>query len=155
VLLAGQRSAAGDCSDAGELGFLGELHPLVAAAWDLDRAAVFSIDLGKVAEAAPLAVTFRPYAAVPALRQDLAVALPDSVSAAEALDAVREAAGEMLERVEVFDLYTGAQVGEEKRSLALALSFRAHERTLTDADVAPARERIVAALSALGGELRG
>ena len=55
----------------------------------------------------------------------------------------------------VFDVYTGQQVGEGRRSLALALSFRASERTLTDEDVAPVRERIVAALEALGGELRG
>ena len=55
----------------------------------------------------------------------------------------------------MFDVYTGAQVGEGRRSLALALSFRALERTLTDEDVAPARARIVAALREIGGELRG
>jgi phenylalanyl-tRNA synthetase beta chain len=146
VLLAGE---------ATELGFLGELHPLVASAWDLERVAVFSIDLGGVAEAAPAAVAFKPFASVPALRQDLAVALPESVSAAEALDAVRAAAGEMLEHVGVFDVYSGEQVGEGRRSLALALSFRAPERTLTEEDVAPVRERIVEALARLGGELRG
>jgi len=77
------------------------------------------------------------------------------VSAAEALHSVRSAAGEMLDEVSVFDVYTGEQVGNERRSLALALSFRALERTLTDEDVAPVRERIVAALEAVGGELRG
>ena len=57
---------------------------------------------------------------------------------------MRAAAGEMLDEVSVFDVYTGEQVGEGRRSLALALSFRAPERTLTDEDVAPVRERIVA-----------
>ena len=61
----------------------------------------------------------------------------------------------MLESSEIFDVYTGAQVGEGRRSLALALSFRSLERTLTDEDVAPVRESIVAALAGLGGELRG
>ena len=61
----------------------------------------------------------------------------------------------LLDDASVFDVYTGAQVGEGRRSLALALSFRAPERTLTEADVAPVRERIVAALAELGGELRG
>ena len=51
----------------------------------------------------------------------------------------------------MFDVYTGAQVGEGRRSLALALSFRALERTLTDEDVAPVRERIVAALARARG----
>jgi phenylalanyl-tRNA synthetase beta chain len=57
--------------------------------------------------------------------------------------------------VRVFDLYRGEQVGEGRKSLALALSFRAADRTLTDEDVAPLRARIVAALrDGLGGELR-
>ena len=51
----------------------------------------------------------------------------------------------------MFDVYTGEQVGEGRRSLALALSFRALERTLTDEDIAPVRERIVAALQAARG----
>ena len=139
----------------GELGFLGELHPLVASAWDLGNTAVFSIDLGMLADAAARVSTFRAFAAVPPLRQDLAVAVPDAGPAADVLDAVRAAAGEMLEQLSVFDVYTGEQVGAGRRSLALALSFRAAEKTLTDEDVAPARERIVAALAKLGGELRG
>jgi phenylalanyl-tRNA synthetase beta chain len=137
------------------LGFLGELHPRVAAAWDLHGAAAFTVDLDRAIAAAPAAVEFRAFASVPSLREDLAVTLPEAVSAAEAIERVRAAAGETLEDVSVFDVYTGEQVGRGKRSLALALSFRAPDRTLTDADIAPARERIVAALGELGGELRG
>jgi phenylalanyl-tRNA synthetase beta chain len=136
-------------------GFLGELHPLLARDWDLERTAVFTVDLGKLAAAAPPLVSFRPFPSVPALRQDLAVTLPEAVPAAEVLQRVRDAAGEVLEDVSVFDVYTGGQVGEGRRSLALALTFQAPERTLTDEDVAPLRERIVAALGELGGELRG
>ncbi|MGH2831740.1 MAG: hypothetical protein ACRDK2_03115 [Solirubrobacteraceae bacterium] len=55
----------------------------------------------------------------------------------------------------IFDVYTGAQVGEGRRSLALALSFRSLEKTLTDEDVAPLRQRIVKTVGELGGELRG
>ncbi len=137
------------------LGFLGELHPLVAGAWGLERTAAFAIDLGKLAALAPETVSFRPFGAFPAARQDLAVTLPESVGAEELLALVRRAAGEELEEAEVFDVYTGAQVGEGRRSLALALTFRALERTLTDEDVAPARARIVTALREIGGELRG
>jgi phenylalanyl-tRNA synthetase beta chain len=137
------------------LGFVGELHPLVAGAWDLERTAAFAIDLGKVAAVAPEAIAFAAFPAVPPLRQDLAVVLGDDVPAAQALSAVRQAAGETLDDVAVFDVYSGEQVGAGRRSLALALSFRAPDRTLTDEDVAPARERIVAALAELGGELRG
>jgi len=147
--------AAAVLVDGQPLGFLGELHPLVAGAWDLERVAAFAVDLGKLAAAALPLVSFRPLASVPALRQDLAVTLPADVPAAEALERLRGAAGEMLEDVRVFDVYTGEQVGEGRRSLALALTFRAADRTLTDEDVAPLRERIVAALAEIGGELRG
>jgi phenylalanyl-tRNA synthetase beta chain len=137
------------------LGFLGELHPLVAGAWDLERTAVFAIDLGKLAAASPPVISFRPFASVPSLHQDLAVTLPAAVPAEEVLDRVRRAAGDVLDDVSVFDVYSGEQVGEGRRSLALALAFRSPERTLTDEDVAPVRERIVATLAELGGELRG
>jgi phenylalanyl-tRNA synthetase beta chain len=137
------------------LGFLGEVHPLVAGAWDLERTAVFVVDLGKVAALSPPVVAFRSFPAVPSLRRDLAVTLPEAISAAQALDAVREAAGEVLDDVRVFDVYTGQQVGEGRRSLALALSFRSAERTLTDEDITPVRQRILATLEQLGGELRG
>jgi phenylalanyl-tRNA synthetase beta chain len=137
------------------LGFVGEIHPLVAGQWDLQRTAAFAIDLGKLAVASPPVVAFRPFASVPSLRRDLAVTLPDQIAAAQVLTRVREAGGEILDDVSVFDVYTGPQVGEGMRSLALALSFRAPDRTLTDEDVAPAHERIVAALGELGGELRG
>jgi phenylalanyl-tRNA synthetase beta chain len=147
------RSAA-VLSGSQTLGFLGEVHPLVAGAWDLERTAVFTVDLGKLAAASPPVVAFRSFAAVPSLRRDLAVTLPAAVSAAAVLDAVKRAAGEVLDDVGVFDVYTGEQVGAGRRSLALALTFRSAERTLTDEDIAPVRERIVAALAALGGELR-
>jgi phenylalanyl-tRNA synthetase beta chain len=137
------------------LGFVGEVHPLVVEQWDLERTAVFAIDLGKLAAVSPPVLAFKSFASVPSLRQDLAVVLPDSVAAARVLEQVEKAGGEMLDEVSVFDVYAGPQVGEGRRSLALALSFRGQEKTLTDEDVAPVRTRIVAALGELGGELRG
>src|SRR5439155_1351564 len=137
-------------SESVQLGFLGELHPLVARLWDLGRTAAFAIDLGKLAAVAPPVVDFRAYASVPPLRQDLAVTLADTVAAVEVLERVRAAGGEMLEDASIFDVYAGEQVGEGRRSLALALTFRAPDSTLTDEDVAPLRERIVAALRERG-----
>jgi len=157
-------ATAGENGAAGEplvLGLLGEVHPLVAESWGLphsgtgQRTAAFLLDLGKVAVAAPEVSSFSPFAAFPVLRQDLAVTLPVGVSAQEVLASVRAAGGQTLAQAEIFDVYSGEQVGEGRRSLALALSFRSPERTLTDEDVAPVRELIVAALAKLGGELRG
>jgi phenylalanyl-tRNA synthetase beta chain len=137
------------------LGFVGELHPLVAEAWDLERTAAFAVDLGKVAAAAPEVRSFRAFPAVPSLRRDLAVVLPEEVTAGQTLETVRAAAGAVLDDVQVFDVYAGSQIGEGRRSLALSLSFRSADRTLTDEEIAPVRARVLEALAALGGELRG
>ena len=136
------------------IGFLGELHPLVAAAWDLDRVAVWALNLGRVAALAPAVVAYAPFATFPPVREDLAVVVADAVAAAEVLDAIRAAGGAELASVEIFDVYRGAQVGEGRVSLAVHLEFRAADRTLTDEEVAAIRERIVAGLAAIGGTIR-
>ncbi len=147
------RSATVLC-DGQELGWLGELHPLVAREWGIEGAAAMELQLDLLLAGAEAQHPYRDVISYPALRQDLAVVLAEDVAAARVLDAVREAAGALLDEVGVFDVYSGPQVGEGRRSLALSLAFRAPDRTLTDEDVAPVRERVVAALAALGGELR-
>ena len=64
---------------------------------------------------------------------------------------MRAAGGKLLARAEVFDVYRGEQIAAGRTSLAIALTFRARDRTLTDADVAPVREKIVARLAARAG----
>ena len=94
-------------------------------------------------------------ASFPAVRQDLAFAVPEEVSAAELADAAREAAGPELREIRPFDVYRGEQVGEGRKSIAFAVSFQSAERTLTDEDAAALREQIVAALrERFGAELR-
>ncbi|HYM46039.1 MAG TPA: phenylalanine--tRNA ligase subunit beta [Solirubrobacteraceae bacterium] len=149
------RAAAISVGGGEPIGWIGELHPLVAGSWELPGASVFELDLDLMIAAAATETGYEDLIGYPPLHQDVAVILPAEVPAARVLSAAREAAGELLRDVRVFDVYTGTQVGEGRRSLALALSFRAADRTLADEDVAPARERIVTALGELGGELRG
>ncbi len=142
------------------VGFFGELHPVVAGDWGFEApVAVFAIDLERTIARAPLLEGGELYAdltSFPELRQDLAVIVPESVPAARIVEVVRAAGGELVTGAAVFDVYRGEQVGAGQTSLALHLEFRAADRTLTDEDVAPVRERIVAALrDELGGELRG
>jgi phenylalanyl-tRNA synthetase beta chain len=86
--------------------------------------------------------------------QDIAVVVDDELPAAEVERAVRAAGGDLLDAVELFDVYSGDQVGEGRKSLAMRLQFRSPERTLTDEDVAAARIAIEAELGKLGGALR-
>jgi phenylalanyl-tRNA synthetase beta chain len=137
-------------------GWLGELHPSVAGAWNLDGAAGFELDFGALAAASNQLPRYEDLTSFPAIRQDIAVVVPDDVPAARVLELVRGAGGALLRDAEVFDVYRGAQVGEGRASLAIRMEFRAADRTLTDDDVAPRREKIVAALrDEVGGELRG
>jgi phenylalanyl-tRNA synthetase beta chain len=126
------------------VGWIGELHPLVARAWDLEAATLFEVDLDRVLTHADAVPQYRDLTSFPALRLDLAVTLDDDVPAASVLDTAREAAGRLLSDVRVFDLYRGAQVGEGRKSLAFALRFRAADRTLTDAESGAARDAAVA-----------
>ncbi len=136
------------------VGWLGEVHPLVAAEWEIDQTvtvAAFEVDLDALPEAQP--PVYRRLSSFPAVREDLAVVVGEEVAAEQVIEVVRRAGGELLEDVEVFDVYRNPErVGEGKVSLALRLSFRAVDRTLTDEEVAAQRERI---LTALGEELSG
>jgi phenylalanyl-tRNA synthetase beta chain len=137
------------------VGWLGELHPLVAGEWDLDGGAAFELDLDALLAAVPAQRHYVDLISYPALRLDIAVVVDEDTPATEVVRVVREAAGALLDTVRVFDVYHGEQLPPGRKSLALALSFRAPDRTLTDEDVKPVREQIVAALaSQLGGELR-
>jgi phenylalanyl-tRNA synthetase beta chain len=98
--------------------------------------------------------SFEDVITYPAVRQDLAVVVEESVPATTVRRAVLRGGGELLRSAQVFDLYRGEQVGEGRKSLALRLSFRAPDRTLTDAEVAERREAIAAAVAELGGSLR-
>ena len=86
--------------------------------------------------------------------QDIAVIVPDDVSAERLAEVVTEGAGDLLRALRVFDLYHGEQVGEGNKSLALRLEFRAPDRTLTDEEVAERRTGIERALESIGGRLR-
>jgi phenylalanyl-tRNA synthetase beta chain len=149
------RSAAVSVGGA-DVGWVGDVHPLVAGEWDLDGLAAFEIDLDAVVERAGAVPVYEDLTSFPELREDIAIVVDAGVPAARVLELVRAAGGRLLARAEVFDVYRGAQIAAGRTSLAIALTFRASDRTLTDADVAPIREKIVARLEQeVGGELRG
>ena len=129
-----------------DVGWVGEIHPLVCREWDLEAAAGFEVDLATLVAASPVGdEAYEDVISYPAVNQDVAVVVDEGVPAAEVRAAVLEGGGELLRSAEVFDLYRGEQVGEGRKSLALRLSFRAADRTLTDEEVAERRQAIEAA----------
>jgi phenylalanyl-tRNA synthetase beta chain len=122
-------------------GWVGEVHPAIGRGW-----AAFELDLGELEAALPERILYRDVVSFPSVLQDLAFVVDEDVPASEILAAIREAGGELLREVEVFDEYRGPQTGEGKRSLAFRLAFGSPERTLTDDDVTPVRAAIAAAV---------
>jgi phenylalanyl-tRNA synthetase beta chain len=138
-----------------EAGWLGELHPLVCRGWDLEAATGFEIELGQLAGAASLGrERYEDVTSYPAMQQDIAVVVDDEVPAGKVREAVLSGGGELLRSADLFDLYRGKQAGEGRKSLALRLTFRAPDRTLTDQEVVGLREQIRSRLAELGGSLR-
>jgi phenylalanyl-tRNA synthetase beta chain len=141
---------------AGEdIGWIGELHPLVCREWDLASAAGFEVDLAPLVAASPYGMeSYEDVISYPAVLQDVAVVVDEAVPAAEVRSAVLEGGADLLHSAVVFDLYRGEQVGEGRKSLALRLTFRAPDRTLTDEEVAERRGSIEASVKKIGGSLR-
>jgi phenylalanyl-tRNA synthetase beta chain len=149
------RTASIVAGDGIELGWLGELHPLVLREWELDGpVAAFEVDVDGLLELAPEASTYSDVTSFPAVLQDIAVIVPEDVPAARLAEVVRAGGGELLVSLRVFDLYHGEQVGEGNKSLALRLEFRAPDRTLTDEEVAERRAAIERELASIEGRLR-
>jgi phenylalanyl-tRNA synthetase beta chain len=141
--------------DGRVVGYAGELHPRVCAALDLPaRTAVMELDVDALP---PAAVPVGPHlSSFPPVFVDLAFVLAEEVPAASVEASIREAAGELLEAVRLFDVYTGPQVGEGRKSLAYSLTLRAPDRTLSGEEAAEVRQRVVAHVEgALQAELRG
>ena len=137
------------------IGYAGELHPRVCAAFGLPaRAAAVEIDLDVLLRRARDVVPGPELSTYPVAKEDVALVVDADVTVAEVEGALREGAGELLESVRLFDVYTGPQVGEGRRSLAFALRFRAPDRTLTEHETGAARDAAVAAASARTGAVQ-
>jgi phenylalanyl-tRNA synthetase beta chain len=132
-------------------GIVGELYPgLIEGVWG-----GIELDLVTLLQATSNELKYEDVIGYPPAREDLAFAVGEEVSAGELIEAAREAAGQELREMRPFDVYRGEQVGPGRKSIAFRVSFQSAERTLSDADAAGLRQRIVQALAdRFGAELR-
>jgi phenylalanyl-tRNA synthetase beta chain len=132
-------------------GVFGEVHPsLLEGTWS-----AFELDLDELARTSREPVIYEDVITYPAVKQDLAFAVAEDVSAGELVGAAKEAVGAELREIVPFDVYRGEQVGPGRKSIAFRVEFRSPDRTLTDEEAAGLREKIVAALKQkFGAELR-
>ncbi|SEH79904.1 phenylalanyl-tRNA synthetase beta subunit [Mycolicibacterium rutilum] len=137
------------------VGYAGELHPAVVERSGLPKrtcAVELDLDAVPIVETLP-APRVSPF---PAVFQDVSLIVDADVAAADVVDSVRAGAGPLLEDVRLFDVYTGPQIGEGRKSVTLALRFRAADRTLTEDEASAAREAAVqSAAERVGAVQRG
>jgi phenylalanyl-tRNA synthetase beta chain len=133
-----------------EAGWLGELHPTVLeGTWG-----AFELDLEPLLAGAADAPQYEDVITYPAVKQDFAFVVDEDVPAADVVEAIRQAVDEVRE-ARVFDVYRGGQIPDGRKSVAVAVSFQASDRTLSDDEAAAMRELIVGALrDGFGAELR-
>ena len=138
------------------IGFIGEVHPQTADAFKCEsRLIVAQLDLEAMIENAKLFKPYKGLSRFPAVNRDLAFVIDAEIYAGELLDCVKSSAGELLESIKVFDVYSGKGVPEGKKSIALALSFRHEQRTLVDKEIVEIVNRILSdVFNKLGGTLR-
>ncbi|MGQ0625521.1 MAG: phenylalanine--tRNA ligase subunit beta [Sporichthyaceae bacterium] len=139
------------------VGHAGELHPRVLEALGLPaRTAAAELDLDVLVAAGGAAVSAPRISTFPAATQDVALLVDEAVPAAAVESALRTGAGELLESIRLFDVYTGDQAGAGRKSLAFTLRLRAPDRTLTTQEASAARDAALAeAARSTGAALRG
>ena len=151
----------GKCAEilAGDrlLGVFGELHPLVKSRYDFGPAPVLAanLDLAEVIAKIPRTFDIQPVPSYPPVLEDIAVVVDEDIPAERVASVILQAGGKLLRSVRLFDLFRGERVGEGKKSLAYSLTYQSTDRTLTDAESAQVRNRIIRRLEQdLGAKLR-
>ncbi|MFT8638617.1 phenylalanine--tRNA ligase subunit beta [Bifidobacterium sp.] len=142
--------------DGSIIGMVGELHPHVNEALDFpEHSAAFELNVTELLKAVDdRPVQARPISTFPPVRQDLAFTVAKTVTAEQLTNCIRQSAGDDLESIELFDVYTGDQVGDDEKSLAFSVTFRSAEKTLTSQDSERIRKNIVDSAKDLGAVLR-
>jgi phenylalanyl-tRNA synthetase beta chain len=140
-----------------QAGIMGELHPLVSERYDFSGAPVLvaELDMQVLMDFIPEGYPVEPVPPYPPMLEDLAVIVAENVPAETVAAVIRQAGGNILSELRLFDVYRGAQIGAGKKSLAYSLVYQSYDRTLTDEEVLKIRNRIVRRLDeALGAYLR-
>ncbi len=145
------------CSECNKkIGVMGQAHPTVAGNYKINAEVYLAeLDFATIFECGNQKKTYKPLPKFPATTRDIAMVVEEDVCVADIADIFEKEMGGILESYTLFDIYRGAQLGENKKSVAYSLSFRASDRTLTDDEVNAVMEKILAGLkNKVGADLR-
>ena len=132
--------------DRNLFGVFGKVHPKIQEEYDIDTCIIAELNLSTLYQSKPAAVKYKPISKYPAVYLDIAILVDDSVIAGEIVSAIRKVGGKLVQGVEIFDVYKGNNIPEDKKSLAIRVLYQSFEKTLTDADVQPIHDDIIKTL---------
>ena len=141
--------------DGTVVGYLGEVHPDVADAYGIgEKAYIAVIDMPEIVERATFDRKYEGIARFPAVTRDISMVVPKSIMVGQIEEVIEKKGGSYLESYALFDLYEGAQIKPGFKSVAYSIVFRAKDKTLEEADITKAMDKILKALEDMGIELR-
>lgn len=141
--------------DGTKIGYLGEVHPSVAASYGIgERAYVAVLDMPSITEKATFDRKYEGIAKFPAVTRDISMVVPKSVLVGQIEETIAIRGGHILESYKLFDVYEGAQIQEGYKSVAYSIVFRAKDKTLEEAEITAVMKKILNGLRSLGAELR-
>ncbi|MDD6616903.1 MAG: phenylalanine--tRNA ligase subunit beta, partial [Lachnospiraceae bacterium] len=138
-----------------KLGYLGEVHPLVADTYGIgEKAYVAVLDMPEVTKLATFDRKYTGIVRYPAVTRDISMVVPKEILAGQIEDMILQRGGKILEECRLFDIYEGAQIKAGYKSVAYSIVFRAKDRTLEEADITAAMKKIWNGLESMGIEIR-
>ncbi|WP_050698342.1 phenylalanine--tRNA ligase subunit beta [Anaeromassilibacillus senegalensis] len=141
--------------DGKQLGVIGELHPQVAENYGIgERVYSFSLDVDLLFACAKPEKTYTPLPKFPAVTRDLALLCDDRIPVLDLEKAIVKGAGNLLEKIKLFDVYKGAQIEDGKKSVAFSITLRSNDNTLTEEHTTTVMKKVMAELEKIGANLR-
>lgn len=141
--------------DGVEIGVLGEIHPDTAANYGFGvKVYTAKINITEIIALAETEISYKPLPKYPATTRDLSLICDDDIQAADIEKTIKKAAGKLLEKVTLFDVYKGKQIEDGKKSISYSLSMRSHDGTLTDEQADSVMKKVLKALKEIGADLR-
>lgn len=143
------------CYKGKVIGYLGEVHPVVAENYDLsERAYLAVLDMPEIIPYASFDIKYEGIAKFPVVTRDLSMLMKKEVLAGQVEEVIRKNAGKLLESCELFDIYEGAQIQEGFKSMAYSIRLQAKDHTLGEEEITEVMNKVLAGLRKLGAELR-
>lgn len=132
--------------DGEKIGFIGQVHPLIAKDYDIPETYVVELNLEAILANNADKLVYEPVSKFPAVSRDIALLVKEEVANQEIVQVIKQAAGKFLTKIELFDVYQGKNIDSGHKSLAYSLTFVNQEATLTDEEINRAMEKVTQAL---------